>query len=83
MEIAADLADFVEEDCKRLYPKLHDQAREFLLSKKILIKLRGMQGQSCFRSKPKWNTYCTKCDGCGANVLWCVVEIRGDIGESQ
>jgi len=25
VEIAADLADFVAEDCKRLYPKLHDE----------------------------------------------------------
>mmetsp|Transcript_63113 Transcript_63113/g.148240 ORF Transcript_63113/g.148240 Transcript_63113/m.148240 type:complete len:700 (+) Transcript_63113:35-2134(+) len=25
VEIAADLADFVEEDCRRLYPKLHDE----------------------------------------------------------
>lgn len=38
VEIAADLADFVDEDCKRLYPKLQDQAK-FVLERFLSIVL--------------------------------------------
>ena len=43
MEIAADLADFVEEDCKRLYPKLHDEAPGAFPPKKPAQGPEGLQ----------------------------------------
>ena len=51
MEIAADLADFVEEDCKRLYPKLHDEA-PVPPKKKHTQGPEGLQVRWCFCVPP-------------------------------
>eukprot|EP00435_Cladocopium_sp_Y103_P062493 s21_g24.t1 len=73
VEIAADLADFVAEDCKRLYPKLHDQVTISLVNMEdhlLSTYSRDISDRSLevFKSK-------------GVNVLnsWRVTEVTSDV----
>lgn len=73
VEIAADLADFVAEDCKRLYPKLHDQVTISLVNMEdhlLSTYSRDISDRSLevFKSK-------------GVKVLnsWRVTEVTSDV----